>query len=169
MTAARPPEAPALSGRGDGERDWARYRALADLLDRAFRVPGTSWRFGLDALLGVVPVAGDLLGLAMAAYGLWVARRLGAPAAVQWRMLGNMAVDALGGAVPVAGDVFDAAFKANLRNRALLERWLAEPRRTERRSLALLVGLPLALLALAVATIALAVAGFYFAFVSLSM
>jgi hypothetical protein len=84
-------------------------------------------------------------------------------------MLGNMAVDALGGAVPVAGDVFDAAFKANLRNRALLERWLAEPRRTERRSLALLVGLPLALLALAVATIALAVAGFYFAFVSLSM
>lgn len=154
---------------GTPDRDFARYRALADLMDRAFRVPGTPWRFGLDALLGVVPVAGDLLGLAMGAYGLWVARRLGAPAAVQWRMLANLAVDALGGAVPVAGDVFDAAFKANLRNRALLDRWLAEPRRTERRSLALLVGVPVALLAIAVGTVALAVAGIYLLLVSLSM
>jgi hypothetical protein len=152
-----------------GGPEWARYRALADLLDSAFRVPGTRWRFGLDALLGVVPVAGDLIGLAMAAYGLWVARRLGAPAAVQWRMLGNIAVDALGGAVPVAGDLFDAAFKANLRNRALLERWLAEPRGTERRSVALLIGLPLALLGLVVTTVATAVAAAYFLFVSLSM
>ncbi len=154
---------------GTSGSEWARYRALADLLDSAFRVPGTRWRFGLDALLGVVPVAGDLLGLAMAAYGLWVARRLGAPAAVQWRMLGNIAVDALGGAVPIAGDLFDAVFKANLRNRALLERWLAEPRKTERRSLVLLVGLPLALIGLVIATVAIAVAAAYLLFVSLSM
>ena len=61
-------------------RQWARYQRLCETLDSAFRVPGTSWRFGIDALLGVVPAAGDVLGALFAAYGLLVARRLGAPA-----------------------------------------------------------------------------------------
>ena len=150
-------------------RQWARYQRLCETLDSAFRVPGTSWRFGIDALLGVVPAAGDMLGALFAAYGLLVARRLGAPAAVQWRMLANVAIDALVGTIPLAGDLFDAAFKANLRNRALLERWLAEPRRTERRSFALLVGIPLTLLLLCIATVALAITLVYFAVVSLTM
>ena len=84
-------------------------------------------------------------------------------------MLANVAIDALVGTIPLAGDLFDAAFKANLRNRALLERWLAEPRRTERRSFALLVGIPLALLLLCISTVALAITLVYFAVVSLTM
>ena len=102
----------------------ARLRRLAWLLDASFRLPGTRFRFGLNGLLGLAPVAGDaLLGL-VSLYIVWEARRLGAPSPLLARMLGNVAVEVVGGSVPVLGDVFDMAFKANLRNLDLLERWL---------------------------------------------
>lgn len=100
----------------------ARLRALARLLDAAVRVPGTSFRVGLDPLLGLIPGVGDLLGAGITAYLIWEARRLGASRAVLARMVANAGLDALVGAVPLAGDVFDAAFRANLRNVRLLER-----------------------------------------------
>lgn len=124
----------------------SRYTSIAELFDQAFRVPGTRWRFGLDALLGLIPGLGDAAGALLGAYGLLVARQLGAPTAVQARMLGNLALDALVGAVPVAGDLFDFAFKAHVRNRLLLERWLAHPRPVQRRSRAVLYAGLLALL-----------------------
>lgn len=136
----------------------ARYAALADLFDRAFRVPGTRWRFGLDALLGLVPGLGDAAGALMGAYGVLVARRLGAPAAIQARMLGNLAIDALAGAVPIAGDLVDFAFKAHVRNRRLLERWLAQPHTVHRRSRGLLLGAALVLLAILALSVWLAFA-----------
>lgn len=111
-----------------------RYQQLVRLFEQAFRVPGTNWRFGLDALLGLIPGLGDLIGAVAAGYGVWLARRMGAPAALQIRMLGNVALDAFGGAVPVIGDLFDLAFKAQVRNRVLLERWLAAPERVARSS-----------------------------------
>ena len=102
----------------------ARLRRLAWLVDAGFGVPGTRFRFGLNGLLGLAPVAGDaLLGL-VSLYIVWEARRLGAPPALQARMVANVAVEVVGGAVPVLGDLFDMPFKANLRNLALLERWL---------------------------------------------
>ena len=111
-----------------------RYRRLANLFDQAFRIPGTRWRFGLDALLGLIPGGGDLVAAAFAVYGIALARRMGAPAGVQVRMLGNVALDALGGAIPVVGDLFDIAFKAHVRNGALLERWLERPEKVQRAS-----------------------------------
>lgn len=108
------------------EADLRRFRALADLLDNAFRVPGTSWRFGLDPLLGLIPGLGDVLGALFAAWGWLLARRIGAPPAIQRKMLVNIAIDMLGGAVPVVGDLFDATFKAHVRNRKLLDDWLLE-------------------------------------------
>ena len=106
------------------EADLRRFRALADLLDNAFQVPGTNWRFGIDPLLVLLPGVGDVLGAAFAAWGWLLARRLGAPPAVQRKMLGNIAIDMLGGAVLVVGDLFDATFKAHIRNRRLLDDWL---------------------------------------------
>lgn len=139
-------------------RTYERYRQLADLLDQAFRIPGTRIRFGLDAIIGLVPGAGDLAGAALAGYGLLLARSLGAPASVLVRMIGNIGLDALGGAVPLAGDAFDIAFKAHVRNRELLDRWLAEPRRVERMSRLALIGIPLAAVAAVALTIALGIA-----------
>jgi len=108
------------------EADLRRLRTLADLLDNAFRVPGTSWRFGLDPLLGLIPGLGDVLGALFAGWGWLLARRIGAPPAIQRKMLVNIAIDMLGGAVPLVGDLFDAAFKAHVRNLKLLDDWLLE-------------------------------------------
>lgn len=139
----------------------ARYTLLTNLFDQAFRVPGTGWRFGLDAIIGLVPGAGDLVGALVGAYGILVARQLGAPVAVQGRMLLNLAVDALVGAIPLLGDVFDFAFKAHVRNRVLLERWLAKPHATSRASMVSLLAILAGLLAVVVGTVWLAVLGLH--------
>ena len=102
----------------------ARLRKLAWLLDGQFGLPGTRFRFGLNSILGLSPVIGDVaLGL-VSLYLVWEARQLGAPNALLARMLGNVAIEVAGGSVPILGDLFDMAFKANLRNLDLLERWM---------------------------------------------
>ena len=123
-----------------------RYTLIADLFDQAFRVPGTSWRFGLDAIIGLIPGAGDLVGSLVGLYGIIVARQLGAPASIQIRMLSNLGVDALVGAIPLLGDLFDFAFKAHVRNRVLLERWRLQPHRTQRSSALSLLAIVLTLI-----------------------
>jgi len=135
------------------------YDVIARLLDQAFRVPGTSWRFGLDPLLGLVPGAGDLISAAIGAYGIVLAAQLGAPSSLMARMALNLFVDTAIGSIPVAGDLFDFAFKANIRNELLLERWLAEPRRTRRTSRALLILLVAGVLAVLVGIVWLVAAG----------
>lgn len=102
----------------------ARLRRIARLMDSSFGLPGTRFRLGLDSLFGLAPVAGDAAGALVSLYIVWEARRLGAPTVLVARMLGNIAADTLGGSVPLLGDLFDAAFKSNLRNLALLEDWL---------------------------------------------
>jgi hypothetical protein len=105
---------------------------LAWLLDSSIPIPGTRLSVGLEALIGLLPFIGDLVGVALSGYILSEASRIGAPRSVLLRMAFNVALEGLLGMVPVAGDVFDAAFKANQRNVRLLEAWLDQPRKTER-------------------------------------
>jgi hypothetical protein len=128
-----------------GGRDLARLRLITQLFDQAFTVPGTRWRFGLDALLGLVPGLGDIAGGLVAVYALRVARNLRAPAEIQLHMLTNIALDALVGMIPLLGDLFDFAFKAQTRNLALLERWVDSPQRQQRRSKRGLLLIPMAI------------------------
>ena len=116
------------------EADRARrsLQQLAWLLDSSIPVPGTRLTVGIDALIGLFPVIGDLIGVALSSYILSQAAKLGAPRSVLWRMAFNIAVEGVVGIIPFAGDVFDAAFKANQRNVQLLDAWLDAPRRTER-------------------------------------
>jgi hypothetical protein len=100
----------------------ALLRRWAVLLDSAFRVPGTRVRFGLDALIGLIPGIGDLSAPVYAAFILVTGFRMRVPAVVQARMVLNAALDMLMGLVPLIGDVGDVFWKANLRNMALLER-----------------------------------------------
>jgi uncharacterized protein DUF4112 len=102
-----------------------RIRALAQLLDNAIPIPGTSWRFGFDAIVGVIPVVGDLLGGVLSGYIILEAARADVPILTLARMLANVGIDTLVGAVPALGDVFDAAWKANMKNVALLERHIS--------------------------------------------
>ena len=98
----------------------ARIDALATLLDTAIVIPGTQIRFGLDALIGLVPGIGDVITTLLSLFIVSEARALAAPPLILARMIANVALDGVVGAVPLAGDVFDAAFRANRRNMALL-------------------------------------------------
>ena len=101
-----------------------RLEVLAKLLDVAFVVPGTKIRYGIDGLIGLIPIVGDIITTAISLWVVREARALGAPWHITARMLGNVAVDGVVGLVPVAGDAFDVMFRANVRNVRLLRRWL---------------------------------------------
>src|SRR6185503_6213189 len=106
------------------EASLARLEKLAFLLDSAFLIPGTNRRVGLEAVIGLVPVIGDIAGVALSSYILYEAKRLGVPRWLLARMALNVAFDGAVGVVPLAGDLFDAAFKANRRNVRLLRKHL---------------------------------------------
>jgi hypothetical protein len=104
------------------QRRLTRLRQLSALLDSRWRVPGTPVHVGLDAVLGLVPVAGDLTSTALAVYILHGAWRLGTPRRTLALMLGNIALDLAIGSIPIVGDLADVGFRANRRNMALLMR-----------------------------------------------
>ncbi|HSK94201.1 MAG TPA: DUF4112 domain-containing protein [Candidatus Angelobacter sp.] len=114
--------------RPDRSRALGEVEFLAWLLDNSIRVPGTGGRrFGVDALVGFVPVVGDLFGGLMSLFVVWRGSRMGLPGVVVTRMLANAAVDIVVGAVPIAGDAFDLWFKVNERNLRLIRRHLEHP------------------------------------------
>lgn len=145
------------------DRDIERARALARVLDSAVGIPGTPIRFGVDALLGIIPGAGDILGAGLGGYIVLNAARRGAPPAVLWRMLGNVAVDTLVGTIPLIGDMFDVAYKSNLKNVRLLERYAADPATvtTRSRRLGFVVVTVIMLALLGLATLGFLVARFF--------
>ena len=109
---------------GDPASVRRRIEAMETLLERSVTVPGTSYKIGLDAIAGLIPVAGDVITAAMGAWLVWEARNLGLPKWKLWRMAGNVAFDTAVGAVPVVGDVFDFAFRSNSRNLRIVKRHL---------------------------------------------
>ena len=135
-------------------------RRLSTLLDSAFVVPGTSMRIGLDPILGLLPGLGDLVSPLFTIGVLWQARDLGIPRIVQLRMIFNVAIDTLVGMVPIAGDLFDFAWKANIKNLALLERHAYEEHRAAPGDWVFVSAMILLLVLLAVAPFLLA--GWFF-------
>jgi hypothetical protein len=99
-----------------------RLDTLARVLDSVVKLPGSEIRVGVDALIGLVPVIGDIISGAISSYILLEARRLGASRWLLARMATNTAIDTVVGAVPIVGDVFDVAYRANMKNIALLRR-----------------------------------------------
>ena len=131
-----------------------RLRFLAWLLDSSIPIPGTRFTIGLEALIGLFPVVGDIVGVLLSSYILREAAALGASKSVLARMAFNVAVEGIVGMIPLAGDVFDAAFKANQRNVRLLNDWLDRPREAQRSSRAFVFGVSAALIAFLVLIVA---------------
>jgi hypothetical protein len=122
---------PASSSVSDPVSADARLRGverIARLMDSQFRLPGTRFRFGLDPLLGLLPIVGDLSTLAVSSALLLTMFRHGASGAVVVRMALNILLDTVVGAIPLVGNLFDFAYKSNERNVALLRRHYAEGR-----------------------------------------
>lgn len=120
-----------------------RLKSLSTLLDNAVTIPGINYRVGLDPLLGLIPGAGDLAGVAFSTYIVLQAARWRLPKETIGRMVFNILCEAVVGTVPVVGDIFDVAWKANAKNVALLEAHIAQPQtrpRSDRWVVALLIG-----------------------------
>jgi len=126
MLPVRPTATPISSFDADERLRWV--ERIARLMDSQFRLPGTEFRFGLDPLLGLIPIVGDLSTFAVSGALLLTMMRHGASGAVVVRMALNILLDTLVGAVPVLGNLFDFAYKSNERNVALLRRHYAEGR-----------------------------------------
>jgi hypothetical protein len=101
-----------------------RIRKLSRLMDTAIRIPGTGFRIGLDPIIGLIPGGGDLISTAFSAYIIFLATRFGIPRQDLTKMLFNLALEAVVGTVPLVGDMFDAYYKSNIRNLAILEKHL---------------------------------------------
>ena len=112
--------APAAARPLNLEADLQRVRQLAQLMDAQFEIAGI--KVGWDAIIGVVPVIGDLATAVVGAYPIYIARKHKLGKWVQFRMAGNVLIDWAVGEIPVLGDLFDVGFKSNIKNAALLER-----------------------------------------------
>jgi hypothetical protein len=113
-----------IQNRNDPAALRKRVETLEILLERSFVIPGINRPVGLDAIVGLVPVVGDLIAATMGAYLIWEARNLGMPKWKLWRMAGNLGVDTALGAIPLVGDAFDLFFRSNTRNLKIIKRHL---------------------------------------------
>lgn len=101
-----------------------RVELLERLLERSFTIPGVNRPIGLDAVVGLLPVVGDLATAAIGGYIVWEARNLGVSKWKLWRMAANVGIDTGIGAIPLVGDAFDLFFRSNTRNLRLIRRHL---------------------------------------------
>jgi hypothetical protein len=155
---ARPTSPAPLPELGTLERDrLERLRRLGYLLDNSVPIPGTRFRIGLEAIVGLVPGIGDLVGGGFSLYIILQAARIGVPASLLARMGWNLVIDVVVGAIPFLGDMFDAGFKANTRNLALLDRHAQAPVQSRRASRRFVAALAILLVLVLVGAFALAV------------
>ncbi len=113
-----------IADRNDPAALRKRVEALEFVLERSFIIPGINRPVGLDAIVGLVPVLGDVITAVMGAYLIWEARNLGMPKWKIWRMIGNLGIDTTLGAIPIVGDAFDFLFRSNTRNLKIIKRHL---------------------------------------------
>ena len=125
-----PPNRPVVPVTFDTDERLRWVERIARLMDSQFRLPGTRFRFGLDPLLGLLPIVGDLSTTAVSVALLLTMLRHGASGTVVVRMVFNILLDTVIGAIPILGNVFDFAYKSNERNVALLRSHYAEGRHT---------------------------------------
>ena len=103
------------------EEKLIRLKRLSERLDNTFTIPGTKYKIGIEALIGAVPIIGDLIGGILASYIMYSGVKMGAPPRIIARMAVNIAIDFAIGSIPIIGDLFDLVWKANKKNVELIE------------------------------------------------
>lgn len=120
---------------------------LAWLLDNSIKIPGTSWKIGLDGILGLIPGVGDLAAGGLSTYILYQAVKIKVPKVILARMALNILLESVIGVIPLVGDLFDFIFKANQRNVNLMRKYVLNPKDTTQQSTLAVVGIIVALFA----------------------
>ncbi len=108
------------------EEKLTRLRQLSENLDESFTIPGTNIKFGIDALIGLVPGGGDLIGSLFSLYLLRTAIKMKLPKSAIISIMFNIIIDTTIGIVPVIGDIFDIFWKSNKRNMRIIEKHLVK-------------------------------------------
>ena len=108
------------------EEKLTRLRQLSENLDESFTIPGTNIKFGIDALIGLVPGGGDLIGSLFSLYLLRTAMRMKLPKSAILSIMFNIIIDTTIGIIPIAGDIFDVFWKSNKRNMRIIEKNLVK-------------------------------------------
>ena len=105
---------------------YRRIQMMEQLTERSMTIPGINYDVGMDAIVGLIPVLGDIFGVAMGTYIVWEARNLNMPKWHMARMVGNVAIDGVIGFVPLVGDVADFAFRSNSRNLKIVKKYMCK-------------------------------------------
>ena len=114
------------------EEKLLRLKLLSERLDELTKIPGTNQKIGIDAIIGVIPILGDFIGVVFSTYIMYSGIKMGVSSKVVTKMAANIAIEFMIGWIPVIGDIFDVLWKANKRNVELIENATAEKQINEK-------------------------------------
>ena len=137
------------------EEKLIRLKRLSERLDDTFTIPGTKYKIGIEALIGAVPIIGDLIGGILASYIMYSGMKMGAPPRIIARMAVNIAIDFAIGSIPIIGDLFDLVWKANKKNVELIEETTLLNEETNKINYLIVAILIVGLIAIILATLAI--------------
>ena len=103
------------------EEKLLRLKLLSKRLDDSIKIPGTNQKFGIDAIVGIIPILGDFIGVIFSVYIMYSGIKMGVSSKIVKKMAANIAIEFIIGSMPIIGDIFDALWKANKRNVELIE------------------------------------------------
>ena len=103
------------------EEKLLRLKLLSERLDDSIKIPGTNQKIGIDAIVGIIPILGDFIGVIFSTYIMYSGIKMGVSSKIVKKMATNIAIEFVIGSIPIIGDIFDALWKANKRNVELIE------------------------------------------------
>jgi hypothetical protein len=103
------------------EEKLLRLKLLSERLDDSIKIPGTNQKIGIDAIVGIIPILGDFIGVIFSTYIMYSGIKMGVSSKIVKKMAANIAIEFVIGSIPIIGDIFDALWKANKRNVELIE------------------------------------------------
>lgn len=103
------------------EEKLLRLKLLSERLDDSIKIPGTNQKIGIDAIVGIIPILGDFIGVIFSTYIMYSGIKMGVSSKIVKKMAANIAIEFIIGSIPIIGDIFDALWKANKRNVELIE------------------------------------------------
>ena len=133
------------------EEKLLRLKLLSERLDNSIKIPGTNQKIGIDAIIGLIPILGDFIGVIFSTYIMYSGIKMGVPSKIAQKMAANIAIEFVLGSIPIIGDIFDALWKANKRNVELIEKATIENQENYRLNYLIMASLIILILGLILA------------------